>query len=437
LSRRAALLAPLALGGCGLFDDWFGSKKTPLPGTRESILAAQRGLNVDQGVGKVTLPPMVRNAAWPQFGGNPSHYMGHLTVNQRLAEVWTADIGEGGGYRAVIMAQPVVADGVVYTMDSDAVVTAFHLSSGSRIWRFDTKGKNKGDSTNVGGGLSVDQGTLYVVNGLGDAIALDAAKGTQRWRIDIIVPARSAPTVSDGRVYVTTMEDRLMAMASEDGRFLWAHNAVAPVMQVLGQAAPACTEGLVIAGFGSGELAAVRADSGSVVWTDGLGAGHGGMLADFQTIRGAPVVHQGQVFAIGMGGLAAAIDLPTGRRLWERQVTGEDTPWVAGDWMFLLSVEQELAAINIVDGRVAWVTPLPRWDDPKAQTDSLTWYGPVLAADRLIVGGSNHNLLAISPYTGEILGRQPLSGSAAPFPPVVADEVVLVVSDKGRLLALR
>ena len=437
LSRRAALLAPLALSGCSLWDDWFGVKKTPLPGKRESVTAPNRGLNIDEGTAPVTLPPAVRNAAWPQFGGNPAHVMGHLSVNDRLAEAWTANIGEGGGYRAVIMAQPVVDNGVVYTMDSEAVITAFTLTTGARLWRFDTKNKDA-DSTNVGGGLAVSQGIVYAVNGLGDLVAVNAAKGTQTWRIDIIVPARSVPTVSEGRVFVTTMEDRLVAFAADDGRYLWSHIGVDVVTQVLGQAAPACAQGLVVAGFGSGELAAVRADSGSVVWTDGLGAGRGaGSAADFQSIRGAPVIDRGRVYAIGMGGLAVAIDLPTGRRLWERQITGEDTPWIAGNWMFVISIDQELIAIDTNDGRVAWITPLPRWDNPEKKKDGLTWFGPVLAGDRLIVSGRSNELLAVSPYTGAILGRQALSGAAAPFAPVVADGFVLVVSDDGRLLALK
>ena len=125
LSRRAALLAPLALGGCGLWDDWFGTHKTPLPGKREPIVVGRRALSVDKGVPKVTLPPEVRNAAWPQAGGNPAHFMGHLAAGERLVEAWTANIGEGGGYRRKILAQPVSADGVIYVMDSDAVVSAF------------------------------------------------------------------------------------------------------------------------------------------------------------------------------------------------------------------------------------------------------------------------------------------------------------------------
>ncbi|MBN8897190.1 MAG: PQQ-like beta-propeller repeat protein, partial [Rhodospirillales bacterium] len=214
LGRGIALLSPLALAGCGLFDDWFGSSKKPLPGHREPVIPNRRGLSVDEGVPKVVLPPPVRNAAWPQAGGNPSHLMGHLAAGEQLAQAWTADIGAGGGYRRKILAQPVVVDGVVYTMDSAAVVSAFSLSNGSRLWRFDTKPEDS-DSTNTGGGLAVEQGTLYAVNGIAELVALDATKGTVKWRRNIAVPARSAPTVAEGRLFLITIEDRLLTLAAE------------------------------------------------------------------------------------------------------------------------------------------------------------------------------------------------------------------------------
>jgi len=440
-SRRtvlaASLAAPLALAGCSLFDDWFGNKKAGLPGKRETIFAPGRGLNVDQNAPKVVLPPAVRNTGWPQAGGNPAHLMGHLTANDHLAEAWRVEIGEGGGYRRVILAQPVVAGGSVFTMDSDAVVTAFNLASGVRLWRADTKPPDA-DSTNVGGGLGVDQSTLYAVNGLSQLVALDLASGKERWRRDIGVPGRSAPTIAEGRLFLTTIDDRLFAFAASDGHPLWTHQAAQPVTAVLGRPAPAYYQGLVVAGFGSGELAALRADSGSVVWTDGLGAARGAAgVADFLSIRALPVVDNGQVFAISMGGLLVSTDVPTGRRLWERQVAGEETPYVAGDWMFVISVQQELAAVNINDGRIAWITELPRWNNPEKKKDTLTWYGPLLVADRLIVTGTNEDALSISPYTGDILGHQTLSAAAAPLVPVVANGTVLVVTNDGRLLALR
>jgi outer membrane protein assembly factor BamB len=437
LARRAALLAPLGLAGCSLFENWFADKKTPLPGKRESVFVDRRGLVVDEGAAKVVLPPAVQNAAWPQAAGNPVHLMGHLSASDNPKEAWKADIGEGGGYRAILMAQPVVLNGTVFTMDSDAVVSAFGLADGKRLWRVDTKPETD-DSTNVGGGLGADGSTVYAINGLSSLVALDTATGKEKWRADLGVPGRSAPTIADGRVFVTTIDDRLFAFTAADGRQLWTHQAANPVTAMLGRPAPAYYRGLVIAGFGSGELAAVRADSGSIVWTDGLGASQGrATVADFLAIHGAPVIVNGLVYAISMGGLLVCNDVPAGRRVWERQVAGEDTPYIAGDWMFVVSAQQEIAAVNINDGRISWITQLPRWADPDKRKTTLTWYGPLLVSDRLIVTGTNNDALSISPYTGEILGHITLTEAAAPFPPVVAGGTVLLVSNDARLMALR
>jgi len=436
LTRRAALLAPLALSRCGLWDEWFGTHKTPLPGKREPVMGGQRALEVDAGVPKVVLPREIQNAAWPQAGGNPAHFMGHLAAADQLAEAWSAGIGEGGGYRRKILAQPVAADGIVYVMDSDAVVSAFDIANGSRRWRFDTR-QEEDDSTNIGGGLAWDQGTLYAVNGLAELVALDAATGKPRWRKFLGAGTRSAPTVAEGRIYLTTIEEKLLALAADDGRQLWAYQAANATTSVLGQPAPAFATGLVVAGFGSGELTTVHGETGTVVWSDSLAARGGrGSLADFSSVRGLPVVDSGRVYAIGMGGLLVGLDLPTGRRLWERDVSGEDSPWAAGAWLFVISLGQRIAAVNRDDGRVAWVTELPRWENPAKESDAITWFGPLLVGDRLIVAGTSHEALAVSPYTGEILGRQALS-AAASLGPVAAAGTVFVVSDDGRLLALR
>lgn len=437
LARRSVLLAPLALSGCGLWNGWFGEHKKQLPGKREPVLPSRNGLRVEPNAPQVVLPPPVRNAAWPQAGGNPAHLMGHLEARPDLAEAWHADIGEGGGYRQILPAQPVVADKLVFTMASNGVVSAFRLSDGRRIWRADSKAKHN-RSTNIGGGLAFSQGVLYAVNGVGEAVAFDPADGKVRWRSSFGVPARSAPTVAADRIFFVTIEDRLVVLATQDGRRLWDHLATNPVTQVLGQPAPAYANGLVVAGFGSGEIACLRADSGSLVWSDSLGGVAGSeTLADFSSIRGRPVISNDKVFAIGMGGLAVGMDLPTGRRLWERNVSGEDSPWVAGSWMFIISEQQELAAIDTTTGAVAWVSALPRWKNEKKHSGLITWWGPALLSNRLVVTGTTGEALAVSPYTGRILGRQRLSAPAAPLEPVIAQGTLLVLTNAGRLLALR
>ncbi len=243
--------------------------------------------------------------------------------------------------------------------------------------------------------------------------------------------------VVENRLFVITMDDKLLSLAADDGRQLWSYQAATSATSLLGQPSPAYSDGLVVAGFGSGELVALRAETGGVAWTDSLASARGrNNVGNISSIRGLPVIADGRLYAVGLGGLLVALDLRSGRRLWERQISGENTPWAAGDWLFVTSAEQQIAAIRRQDGSIAWVSDLPRWKNEKKQVDPIFWFGPVLAGDRLIVAGTNEEALAISPYSGEVLGRQQLSGPAS-LGPVVASGTVLIVMQDGDILALR
>lgn len=436
LSRRAALALPLGLAGCDMFDSWFGSNKVPLPGRREDVMANQHGLELSSPRLNVGLPAAVTNPEWPQPGGNPAHVMGHLHTPNVLNQAWRVSIGEGGGFREKITAQPLVVGGRVYTMDSNAVVSAFDLRSGARQWRSETKAK-KDRSSNVGGGIAIDAGILVATTGRGDVVALDPATGKLRWRQQLGVPARSSPTIADGRIFLVTIEQQLIALAAQDGRKIWSHQASTAQTMVLGEPAPAYANGVVVAGFGSGDLLALRAETGGIVWTDSITAvGGRGSMADISAISAMPVIANDRVYAIGQGGLMVAIDIHTGRRLWEREVAGSQTPWLAGDWVFIVTLEQRAAALNANTGAVAWVSNLPRYKNAKEQKDPIEWFGPVLAAERLVFGGTNKRAIAVSPYDGKILGERKLPEDASLAPTVAANTLFLITAD-GSLLALR
>ncbi len=436
MKRRAALMLPLAAAACSSLDSLFSDNKDPLPGKREAVGAARRGLDADPTDQRpVTVPPQADLPEWPQAGGNVTHSVGHVQVSG-LAPGWRASIGDGGGYRAKITAQPVVAGGRVFTMDSDALVSAFDLTTGNRIWRTGTQ-DDKDRSTNVGGGLAVVNGVVYATTGRADALALDAGAGAIRWRKPLGSPARSAPTVADGRLYVTTIDNKLLALDAAAGERLWTYQASASATTLLGQAAPAVSEGLVVTGFGSGDLVAVRADGGALAWSDSLASARGrNSLVDLSAISGLPVVDRGRVFAVGVGGLLVSLDLRSGRRLWEREVGGSETPWLAGDWLFVQTIDQSLAAIGRDDGRVRWITDLPRYDNPEKRRDRLFWTGPVLAGGRLVLAGSNETALSVDPATGGILGQQALRGPAA-VAPIAAAGTLFIVTDDGTLQAFR
>lgn len=438
LTRRAALLAPAAaLGGCSIWNDWFGETKTPLPGKRIAVMEPARGLQVDDSArGKVTLPPVVANADWPQPGGGPAHEMGRLACSDGMERAWSAGIGAGGGYRRKITAQPVVAGGRIFTMDSDAVVSAFDAQNGGRAWQTDTQGEDD-RSTNVGGGIAVNGDTLYAATGRADLLALDAATGSIRWRVKLPDVARSAPTIADKSVFVGALSDQLVACAAEDGKKLWTQQASNPQNRILGLPAPACADGIVVAGFGSGDLLALRDASGTVAWSDSLASARGRTsLVDLSSVRGMAAIKDGRVYAIGLGGLMVGLDLRSGRRLWERDVASSETPWLAGDWLFIVSQDAQVAAARREDGAVAWMTQLDPYENMEKKRDLIRWIGPVLAGDRLVVVGTNSQLVTLNPLTGEVLGKQDLSDRAS-VSPVVAGGTLYVITDNATITAYR
>jgi hypothetical protein len=81
------------------------------------------------------------------------------------------------------------------------------------------------------------------------------------------------------------------------------------------------------------------------------------------------------------------------------------------------------------------VTPLTQFLDEKKHKPVL-WSGPVLAGDRLLVAGTTGDLLALSPYSGEILGKIDVR-DAVRLAPVIANRTIYLLTDSGRLIALR
>jgi outer membrane protein assembly factor BamB len=142
------------------------------------------------------------------------------------------------------------------------------------------------------------------------------------------------------------------------------------------------------------------------------------------------------VFAISNSGQLAAINLRTGQRIWERRIGGTESPWVAGDYLFVLSNTANLVALGRLNGRIYWVTALPEWEDPEDQQGKITWAGPVLASNRIILAGSNGESFSLSPYSGKILGKVEMPDGVT-ISPIVAQDSLLFLTDDAELVAYR
>lgn len=436
-AKIAAALGVLLLAGC---NTWFGeSDGPPLPGQRISVLEHQQALTADPQAGAepIVLPPPIVNSDWPQAGGDASHAMQHLQANLSARPIWEASAGTGVSSSRPILAPPVIGGGRIYTIDTENLVSAFELKTGKRLWDVDLARKEEDDDARPGG-IAYDDGRLFASTGFGKVVALDAARGKELWRRSVGYPVHSPPTVAGGRVFVVSVENQLRALSAADGSDAWPpFQALAEVARLVGGASPAVDAGAVVAPFSSGELVALRADTGRPIWTESLApARSSDEISALAQIRARPVIDGGRVYAISAGGILAAFDLRTGQRLWERDVGGLQSPWLAGRHIFQITSDGKLIAVAADNGRIHWVTPLPAFEDEKEREGPVQWAGPVLASERLLIASSDGRIYAVSPFDGRILDRRTL-GRGTTVAPVVAEGAVFLLDDDGGLFAFR
>lgn len=450
----------LLLQGCIVTDEvtsWFttSGKKSNLRGVRIPVMSLDEALKPDPELAKtpVVLPPPYRNPEWPLPGGYAANAMYHLGAPGRLREIWTQDAGKGTDSDSDLTSSPVVAGGMIYVLDSEAHVFAFRASDGRPAWDRNLAPKDGTDwptfwgllgkkntvdpPQGMGGGVAYANGRIYVTSGFGVVVCLDAKTGRDIWRKDMRMPIVNAPVVAAGRIFFSTHDNHFYALAESDGRQLWDHQGITEAAGILASTNAAVSGETVIAPYTSGELFALRIQNGQVGWSDVLSrTGHVTALSQLDDIAGRPVIDRGVVYAISQSGLMAAFSINTGDRMWSRDIGGIQTPWAAGEYVYVLDNNARLLCLTRKEGKVKWIHQMPQYEDADKKKDAILWAGPVLVSDKLIVVSSNGYAQALSPYDGKLVGRVEIPGGTT-IAPVVADGTMYIYTASAELVALR
>jgi outer membrane protein assembly factor BamB len=412
---------------------------TPVLGQRIAVLTGENDVSVDPETAALpmSLPQAVANPDWSQSGGNPSKSMGQLALGNAFAPAFSVQAGRGSSLTARLGAAPIVGGGKVYVTDTLGTVRAFDARTGSLAWASQTPTERGANSSLYGGGLAYDQGHIYATNGLGFVVALDERNGGVVWKVRPGGPLRGAPTVANDAVYVMSQDNQIYSLKQGDGSTNWSAAASLEIAGVFGTASPAVGQGTVVAGFSSGELNAYRYENGREVWQDALQrTSIRTSVSTLNDIDADPVIDSGQVIAVGQGGRMVALDLITGQRQWELNLAGIATPWLAGDWIFVVTDEAKLVCVYRQNGHVRWITQLPQFQKAKSKKGEIDYSGPVLAGGRLIITGSNGALIYVDPTTGAFQSQTRV-GIGMSLPPVVANSTLYLYDDRGRLHAYR
>lgn len=433
----AALAGLTALTACQ-------NKDVVLPGER---LDPRAVMSPDSGTveGRVvpvstalSLPAVRGNTDWPQRAGSASHASGNMALGQGTNRIWAAPIGTPSDRRHRITADPVVAGGLIFTLDSESTVTAT-TTGGGRVWSVDLRPAGESERSVSGGGLAYEGNRVFATTGYGELVALDPRTGGIAWRQRVDAPIGGAPTVANGVVYVIGRDAAGWAVRASDGKVLWRVFGNDGMAGVMGVAAPAIQGGTVVFPFSNGGLIGADAKDGTQLWTATVGGSRNGRaIALFRDMTGDPVIVGDTVYAGTSSGRVGAYDLATGTQKWDAPEGASSPALVAGNSVFLVNDQAQLIRLDARNGGRVWAQKLPYFTKQIVRKQDKVWnhYGPVLAGSRLYLAGSDGYLRVFDPASGALIGTAEIPGGAAAAP-AVAGQTLYVVTHDGQLIAYR
>jgi len=336
------------------------------------------------------------------FHGNNAHTGVYETPGpKQLGGVkWTFKAG------GPIVTSPAIADGVVYIAAMDGHLYAVDQGTGKEKWNFKSRMPIASSPAVVGD-------ALYFVSSAGSLVALDIQTGQPKWVYAIEYERKfeaknlhgypsaaqtipdawdiftSSPAVANGKVYFGSGDGNVYAVDAQTGAVVWKF----PTKDVV-HSSPAIVNNIVYIGSWDSYLYAIDADTGQEKWS--FKSGEDNTVHNQVGFQSSPAVVDGTVYIGCRDAHVYAIDAATGRKRWDYPT---NKSWVIGtpavrDGMVYVgtSDSSRFMALDAKTGRLRF--------DFKA--GAYVFSSAALAGDLAYVGDHNGRLYAIGAKTGKL-----------------------------------
>jgi len=410
-----------------------------LPGERIAVTQQIELLPVNQqalaeGAG---LPATLTTLTASHPGLNAGHAGGHLALELPLKERWDAEIGTGGD-EFVELAVPVVGAGHVFAVSASGEVSALEIETGKLSWRVSIEEFEDDVIPGIAGGLAISGSTIFVHGGGRNLAALSVEDGSVLWSQRFQLPLRGGPTVYAKRALaVTDIDANLFMLRLDNGSALWDRAGLPSGTILYGAPSPAIYDNQLAVAAHGGELALLDADNGDVIWTDSLATFIPRTpLQGLGDIRAHPVHDGGLIFAVSQSGRTTAYAVRSGLLLWDLPIGGIEMPWVAGESVFMVTLDGRLYAIRRNDGAIRWVTELPgALPIGSVAAENIPRYvGPVVAAGKVIVVSEGGDILLFNADTGALEDDADVGGRVVTAPQLAAG-MMFILDNSGTVTA--
>jgi outer membrane protein assembly factor BamB len=337
----------------------------------------------------------------------------------RLKKIWSHDTGKGTNDQLLKLV-PAIADGIVYVADHNGRVVALNADNGKKIWKTNT-------DVLLSAGPGIGGQLVLVGTSNGDLIALGADDGAVRWHIAVTSEILAVPKVHLGVVIIQTVDGNLSGYDSESGKRLWIFDRTVPVLTLRGTSSPLIIDDIVMAGFANGKLVALDIRSGRQLWEATVAVPSGrSELERLVDIDADLVMHKGILYVISFQGHLAAVDLEDGAVLWNRELSSFSGLSVDNTQVYVTDDISQVWALSNNNGQSMW------------KQDGLLHRavtGPVRFDDFVVVGDFAGYVHLFNAADGQPAGRVRVDRAGVQLMPVVDGQRLYVLGAGGKLVA--
>jgi len=332
--------------------------------------------------------------------------------------LWSAGIG--GTDEFYLKLRPVVDGNHVFAANYKGDVYAFDAVSGDRIWDVDLDKR-------ISGGVGAAEDIVLVGTTDAEVIALEQQTGAVRWLAQVSSEVLSAPAVENGVVVVRSGDGKLTGLNAETGKRLWIYDLSIPVLSLRGTSSPVISRGVVLAGFANGKLVALNLKDGKQIWETTVAAPRGrSELERMVDIDSEPVVMGNIIYVVTYQGYMSVIDMLNGQILWTRKMSSSAGMTTDRSNMYVADSDGHVWAFTNDSGRGLW-------KQEKLHARALS--APAVQGDYVVVGDLEGYVHWMSRETGAFAAREHLDSSPIIASPVVANNILYVISQDGDLAA--
>lgn len=351
---------------------------------------------------------------------DPPSELVELEAELRIESVW--DKGFEDADEAALKLKPAYSKGLLYIAEPSGGVSALDPETGDLRWSVDV-------DRPLSGGPGVADGLIALGTLEAELILLNAEDGSERWQKRVSSEVLSTPAINDGKVVCRTADGGVSAYASDDGEKRWAYDRTVPVLTLRGDSSPLISGSQVMVGFAGGQFIGLSLDAGLVNWEATISTPKGRTeLERVVDIDADPVLVEGTLYVTAYQGEVAAVSASSGVVLWRRDMSshaGLDASWRQ---VFITDAQDHVWSLDATNGATLW-------QQKKLHARRLS--APAMVGDSIVVGDYDGYVHWLSQEDGRQLARIRVGGDAIHLKPLVIGDMVYVMDEGGTLSALR